>query len=495
MLLEDTYDTCIRCGADVTIEENISLYPPEIMDTIDAQAEERKKRLKITALIIAIFVALVGLIAVAAVGIGNGSFKLAGVTAPETKKVAEVAEPEDASTDETIEEELEISEEDAQSAVSDDVAEQEIIEEEPEEPATRTVNDAKGDYYDISNKTDDADNVILQVITPEDFTNIDFTIDYDVCSTRYPFGMMCVASDEEGGIQFLYMAPKQLWYKLSETGKTRSNERDPSYYMSFYEYGGAKSYIESMLKASYPKGKYECVSEKEISPEVTDSLKSLSDAQTSKLFNDIGDYAHVGDETTYANMDAEFSAYVYEYEITTSDKQLVFDKFYVPIMSNNLYYANEKYNDRGTVTEWYILGFCVMEAGNEDLYEDYEKAFDIFAQNAIPSEMYMKLNQIYGEEIGESIKAKRAVEPMTLETLKDYTKQASNGYELDAFNKSVLDVLGKIGPKSFTDGSTTIHTGSDINTVYVDKEDNKLFVSTEADEYPGDTYTELTAEE
>ena len=402
---------------------------------------------------------------------------------------------------EMIDEDTEIDEMEEFVADDEDVAVvdediEEYIEDE-EEPVVadseRVVDDDAGEYYNCEQKMDDAGNVVFNAIYPEDFDTIDFGIDYTMYSERYPFEMQCKVSGEDGGIHFIAMSPKQFWYKLSETGKTRSNERDPSYYMSFYVYGGAKAYCEEILKMSYPKGKYECVSEKEISPQMTESIKKLSEEQEKKLFTDIGDYAHVGEGTTYANMDAEYGAYVYEYEITTKDKELVFDKFYISVVSNNLYYANETYNDRGTVTEWYILNFCVMEAGNEDLYDDYSNAFDVFAQNAVPTEKYMKLSQLYGEEIGESIRAKRAVDPLTIDMLKEYSKEAQSGYKLDNFNTMVMDVLKGMGTQSFTGNNITVRTNSDIKVVFVDEQSGKLFMSPEANEYPGDAFEELVS--
>lgn len=490
MLLEDTDETCIRCGTDVTIESNVSMYPLELADTFDAQKEQSKNRTKIAVLIIVVLVLLAGMVAVVAVGINNGSLQLSSAKPKEETKVQEVTEEAETVVEEVVED----------SDTAQENADEEIIEEliddleeqaADDEGSGRSVNDAKGYYYNIMECKDDAGNVVLNAVYPEDFDTADFSIGYDSYSTRYPFKMQFVASGEEGGVQFLYMSPSQLWYKNSETGKTRSDERDPKYYMSFYKYGGAKEYIENMLKASYPKAKLSCVNESEISATVSENISNLSSKKSKTLFKVDGDYAHVGEGTTYANMDAEYSALVYEYEITTTDKQMVFDKFYVPVISNNLYYANETYNDRGTVTEWYVLGFVVMEAGNEDYYEDYSEAFDMFVMNAIPTENFMKLNQLYSEEILESVKADRAVDPLTEEMLKEYTKQAKSSYKLDDFNEDVMKVLGSTGESIFRGDGTVLHAGKDIKIAFIDKAMGKLFISPEADEYPGDDYTEL----
>ena len=38
MLLEDTHLNCIRCGADVTKAENVSMYPIEVMVTLEQES-------------------------------------------------------------------------------------------------------------------------------------------------------------------------------------------------------------------------------------------------------------------------------------------------------------------------------------------------------------------------------------------------------------------------------------------------------------------------
>ena len=62
MLLEDTHVNCIRCGADVTLEENVSMYPIEVMETIEEENKRKKATGKIIAMLIALVVVLVGLV-------------------------------------------------------------------------------------------------------------------------------------------------------------------------------------------------------------------------------------------------------------------------------------------------------------------------------------------------------------------------------------------------------------------------------------------------
>ena len=45
-LLEDTHEHCIRCGMDVTIPENVSLYPIEVMETLEIENQRKEEQRK-----------------------------------------------------------------------------------------------------------------------------------------------------------------------------------------------------------------------------------------------------------------------------------------------------------------------------------------------------------------------------------------------------------------------------------------------------------------
>lgn len=490
MLLEDTTLNCIRCGSDVTLSENYSLFPIEVMETLDAQKEERKKRTKIVILIVVIFTLLAAVIAMAAIMVQTNGITIGSQA---TKEVATEEAP--------VEEVVDVVEEEIEEAPVQSVSEEEEvteeIEEEPDDSKTtastgdRTVKDVEGNYYNFVSEKDEDGNVVLNVLYPEDFDTLDFSIDYEKYSTTYPISMNLVVSGEEESIRFIYMSPQQLWYRNSETGKSRTNERDISYYMSYYTFEDAKSYIEGMLNESYPKARIDLVSEKEINATAVESVNELAKKRSKMLFGNIGDYAHIGDDTTYANMDATSSAFIYEYEIITPDKQMVFDKFYVPVVANNLYYASDKANDRGTVTEWYCLAFFALEAGNEDLYEDYADDFDAFIANTVPTDTFLYINQQYGKDISDAIDSFRAADPLTDAMLKEYSLNAKKEIKLNELNEGIKKALMSASNKTFAADGITINAIGDTKVVFVNEENGKAFLSKAADEYPGDEYTEL----
>jgi len=180
---------------------------------------------------------------------------------------------------------------------------------------------------------------------------------------------------------------------------------------------------------------------------------------------------------------------VFEYEITTDDNQLVFDKFYVPIISNEIKYECSDNNEKGTITEWCMLAFVVMEAGNEDLYYEYIDDFDVFIDNSLPTKTFMAICQQYTDEINESVKSSRRVDKLTNDMLSEYGSKADST-SLNSYNTSVMSTLISSGGKVFASDTDEIYAGEKTSVAFIDKEEGKVFISNAADEYPGDAYTE-----
>ena len=65
-------------------------------------------------------------------------------------------------------------------------------------------------------------------------------------------------------------------------------------YMTYFKYDGDKSYLEPLLKQSYPGAKFEIVNEYDASPKTVSRIEELAKAKNKHLFGDIGDYAPIG---------------------------------------------------------------------------------------------------------------------------------------------------------------------------------------------------------
>ena len=516
-LLEDTHEHCIRCGMDVTIPENVSMYPIEVMETLEIENQQKKASGKIVAMIIGLVVALVALV-IAFLYLMGGKVDMSSL-ANSQKENTEASAAADTAV---VEEEV---------AAKAPEAEEEPAEETEKKPKSdKAVKDDEGKYYDYVMETDDAGNEVFTALLPEDLTEREFFKDYEVYSDRYPIAVNFTASTKENDVRFTYLSPRKLWYKLSETGRGRTNESDITHYMTYFAYDGPKSYLEPLLKQSYPDAKFELTNEYDVNEKVVSKLDELAKAKNKELFGDIGDYAHIGENTTYANMDYESSAKIYEYEITLKDKNMLFCRYYVPSMAHNLTYANTDTNDRGNITEWYNFAIVCFETGNEDNFDDYEEDFNIFVANALPTDRFMFINESYCKEIKEGVKAEDAAIEASIEAAmgepdeeeadssktkdknKDKDKTSDAGKELepldknkleklgkdykpdsklDEFDSTVMDILRSAGATAFSGDGVSVYGNDKAKVAYFNKAKNKVFISPGEDEYPGDEFDEL----
>ena len=515
-LLEDTHEHCIRCGMDVTIPENVTQYPQAVMETLEIENQQKKASGRIVAMIIGLVVALVALVIMFLYLMG-GKIDMSALSGSNKENAQMAQKPEDAAGEEVVAKEKpkEKPEENA---------------EDTEKPKSdKAVKDDEGKYYDYVIETDDAGNEIFTALLPEDLTEREFYKDYEVYSDRYPIAVNFTASTKENDVRFTYLSPRKLWYKLSETGRGRTNESDITHFMTYFAYDGPKSYLEPLLKQSYPDAKFELTKEYDVNETVVSKLDELAKAKNKELFGDIGDYAHIGENTTYANMDYESSAKIYEYEITLKDKNMLFCRYYVPSMAHNLTYANTDTNDRGNITEWYNFAIVCFETGNEDNFDDYEEDFNIFVANALPTDKFMFMSESYCKEIKEGVKAEDAaieasieaamgtqeeeedtsktkdkdkdkdktseegkpLEPLDKAKLEKLGKDYKSDSKLDEFDSSVMDILRSAGATAFSGDGVSVYGNDKAKVAYCNKTKNKVFISPGEDEYPGDEFDEL----
>ncbi len=482
MLLEDTHVHCIRCGADVTLAENVSMYPIEVMETIEKENQRKKASGKIVAMIIGLVAVLTVLVILFLNGPGGK------VTAP-VDKTNEEKPVETAETSETL-----AASEESASEVTPEPTLAPAEEETPTPtPSDRKVKDDKGRYYDYVEEKDDAGNVIFTAVIPEDLTERELYKDYEVYSDRYPFTINYTASTKENDVRFTYLSPRKLWYKISEKGKSRSDEMDITHYMTYFKYDGPRSYLEPLLAGSYPGAKIELKNETDVSEQMTAKLEELSKARDKELLGKTGDFAHIGENTNYAFMDSEFSAKMYEYEITLKDKNVLLCKYFIPSMAHHITYANSDTNDMGDLTEWYNFAIICFETGNDIEYEDYEDAFDLFVANALPTDLFMFISESYSKEIEKAVSANEEPKPLDMTLLKKYGSDYKPETKLDDFDTKVMEVL-RSGGKAFVGDGAAIFASEDDKVAFIDKAKGKVFLSTAEDEFPGDSFTELKNE-
>lgn len=449
-LLEDSHENCIRCGADVTISENVSRYPVKVMETMEAEAQRKKNISGIAIMIIALVVLLVVLV---------GVILMAGGFSVGTNKKGE------------------------------DKTEQVAEEEKPIEPE-RPISDENGKYYNYVSECDDAGNVVFTALIPEDLTLSEFYKDYEVYSTVYPMGLNYTAYNEENSVRFTYLSPRHLWYKRSQYGNNLNDAANIISYMTFYEYESPTSYLDMLIKQNYPGATVEKIADYDINLEAIKVVDELGLKKHEEMDSITDDYANIGIDTEYTNMDYTASAKIYEYEITTKDKNVVNCKYYIPAMAINLMYDNEDKNDAGVITEWYNFGIFCYETGNDLLYEDYADAFDIFVANAQPTDYFYVAMQEYSKEIVKAVEESQVPPVMSAELQKEYYDAYKNGEKLNDFSLKVKELLTSSLPMCFTFEESSVYTKEDTKVVFVDKDGKKAFISPDETEYPGSEFDE-----
>lgn len=525
-LLEDTQMTCIGCGSDVSSEENYSLYPPEMEESIKEEKTASKKRSGLIFIIIGIVVLLIALIGVliwyvssyqidslaeAATAAMEESVADDGSYSDEEEYVDEETEDyEDASEEEEFEDasEEEESEDESNEAggltsgleIPDAITPTVDNSSESSEPAeNKSVKIEKGDFYNTATVKDGTGTVIFTTMYPEDFTNESSGVEYDKYSLRYPESFSFAVSDDKNIVQFTYMSAQHFWYRKSSKGKSRSNERDIFKYMTYYTYDGVKPYLEALINASYKDiKKLEFIEKKPIDEAMEGKLKSFSEELTKNLSSgDIGDYASIGSDTVYMPMKGDYEACIYSYKATSKQGNFIYMDFYIPVVATTLNYSSAAENDQGDVIEWVVPCIAAFEAGNEELHNAYKDAFKTFIYNSKPTKEFFYVNYAYGQYLDGCIKGDEKPSGLTSAKLKEYHESFNNGSDIGKYNQGIYDFLYSYGSTCSTfakkDGSEKFALPGQYKVGYLDPEKNKFFASVAEDEYPGETYEAMDA--
>lgn len=467
MLLEDTIDICIKCGTDVKNPDNVSKYPPGMAKKIEAEQKASKTR---TSTLIGIIVVFLLLVVLVIVFIINSS-----------KITENTVIPEPVNTEENLTE--------PEPKPAEPISEVTKVE---EPKVKKSIKDDAGLYYNVATLTDAGGNVVFSGVYPEDFQVIAMDVDYTKYSDKFPGLVTFKVGDEEDTVHFTYLSPQQFWYRDSQTGDTRKNERDLFFYMSYLTYEGAEGYVNALLKSSYPDAKEIKLVETVEKNAASERLSVLSKEYTKMLSKDLGDYGHIAEDAVYAPMKSDYSAEEYRYEVTLKDKSMVFLDCYVPMIAGNLVYSSEQANDKGNLTEWITLGVYVFEAGNEDLYDDYLPLYKVFLDNTAINKTFYSIMDAYGKEIKLAISENREPEPLDESTLPKYGIDVA---ELSGLSAGFCDFTSEaFGEALFKSDNMSAYAPADIKAAYFNSEENKLFLSTDSVEYPGEPYEELVLE-
>lgn len=469
-LLEDTHEVCIGCGLDVTIPENVSMYPPEMQEKIEIEKKTGKKRVGLIATIIGTAILLLALIVLLIWYVSKSQGDL-----PEREE-------------EVVEEAVEAVPEEPVPEATEAPVQEEIPYEIPKVYKTDV-----GSFYNVAYVQDAVGNTIFSTVYPEDFPNVTSNVDYGKFSTRYPETITFVTSDEQSIVQFTYISPQHFWHRKSTKGKSRNNERDIFNFMTFYTYDGVQPYLEALINTSYTDiKKLEFIEKVPLGDEVTSVLMNFSDARTAELSGDIGDYARIGSDTQYAVMGAECEASIYRYMATSRQDNIIYMDFYIPVIANTLSYSTAANSDSGDIIEWVIPCIAAFEAGNEELHNKYQDAFYAFIYNSKPNREFFFDNYQFGNYLTQNINDGTKAGVLDAEKLQEYHANYNDGADIGSFNTSLMEFLAShpsdCRGMTTEDGYATFTAPRGYVIGYFDRNANKLFISPDNTEYPGDTY-------
>lgn len=473
MLLEDSCDICIGCGLDTANPENVSKYPPKMEKKLEAEKKQNKTRRTTIIAIIVVFVLLLGLLCYI---LFNSSDFFTSLFTPFEEENYEAYE-EDEFVDE-YPEEIE-----------------NFPEEEPYDPKSdpnRPVKDEAGNYYSRFTLNDEAGNKVFTGLYPEDFKVNTSDIDYSKYSVRFPGRVTFSVGNEDDTVHFTYLSPEQFWYRKSEKGKTLQNNRDLMFYMSYLTYEGGQGYADMLIKTSYPKARKVTLKETvEVASSVSDKLSETAKAFKSEARSvNLDDTAHIAGDTVYAVMESEYTANIYKYEIVNQDKSTLFLEFYVPVMANKLNYSSKSTNDMGTMTEWITLGVYCFEAGNEDMFDDFEPAFNIFMDNCVLSREFYNICELRGNDINDNIRQEIQTEAPDAATLSGYASRL--GGSLTELDELIYKFTSRrADDKIFMLDDYVLNAKPEMSVAFVNAEKEKVFISPAADEYPGAGYLDM----
>ena len=466
-LLEDTIEVCIGCGTDVSDPENVSKYPPYLEKKLEAEKKQNKTRTTTIIAIIVVFVLLLALVCLILFMAPRNSAKTE--PAPAEQTVEEVPEEE---------------------PIEEAIVEEEVA------PEDRNVKDDQGSYYSVATLNDEGGNTIFTGLYPEDFNVTELSVDYTFCSNRLPGYVTFIADDADNTVRFIYFSPQHFWNKQSENRKSFTDGQDPIFQMTFATYDEGATYVENLIKKSYPDAKrVELMETWDARDEVQEQLSEIAKA-FKKQINTHVDYAHIGSDTAYAPTNSESIARFYRYEVQTKDKSTLFLQFYVPLICNKLIYSSDERNDRGTMIEWMSLGVYGMVAGNEDLYDDYAPAFEMFMDNCDVNKTFYRILEQRCEDLKKTIEAEEEPPVMDAELLGKYKSGTSS--DMTEFDTMLYVFTTRRGGDQIFILDDTIFCGpSDTKVAFVNREKQKVFLSPAEDEYPGSGYEdmELSTEE
>ena len=440
MLLENNMMSCIGCGSDVSQKGSWTNYPIKMQEKLDLEKKERNKR-NITS---AIKIAVIMLLLLGCVGLLIAFF-------------VESSEAIDSS-----EEGVSISSKPLGLNDEEPLSDEELAALREKRLKNRKILDDEGYYYKYDTYSDESGKEIFTAIYPEDLKVVDYSVDNSKYSNVNPAVFSFVAQNEENTARFTYMSTQHFVYFDKGARAGRSNEADTTSNISMLKYDGARNYIEMLIKQFYP-GSKKVEFEEEI--KAIDTVCSSIKSEYEKLIAGDADLAlmcGLGEGAKLNKKNAEVSSSVYKYRIVNKNSEAVTVLFYVPLVAATYEYVDSTNDDKGELTNWFVLSIVGFEAGSDDYYDEYIEGYDLFLNNSRLHDEFFDIEQ--------------------------YASNEYNSYYdffMTALNSSPT------ATRSFAEGEYSISTEDNIEQVFIAPERKLVFATHSDKEYPGEPYFDL----
>lgn len=540
MLLEDTHQTCIRCGTDVSKSDNVSMYPPEIMDQIEIRHEAQRRKGGIIAKIIAIFVVLLILCGIIIWAFFSGAFNVptgeahtftvasensaaseavvedttetidkneddavavdevkAADEAESADEVKQVAETESADEVKQVTEAKKVAgvKQVAEAGTADSAVSTQKKTENSDIEKTPEVKDDRGVYYKIATWNDPAGHPVFTSVCPETLCRTDCSVDTGVYSNVFPEKILFKAENEDGGVKFSFSSMHQFWDRKSDYGQSSvDDEISTQFYMQFMSCSDAQGFIEKQIARAYSNAKdIELADCRVINAKAVNALKGLADTQNKAIESGTSNDAHIAIDARYSTGDVSYSANVYTYRITDGNGNKAYCEYYVPVLSNDIAYSSGTIGDAGVITEWLSMGVAAMECAEEDLYNQYRQAFEVFAVNCIPSRYFFYCNERYSDEINTAIVEHGMLDILDGTKLNGYYNDWNSGADLSDRYSRMYGCLASGSDRCFEEiENMKLMIPNSVKAGFYQADGSRVFISDEEDQYPGDDYKQLS---
>ena len=104
----------------------------------------------------------------------------------------------------------------------------------------------------------------------------------------------------------------------------------------------------------------------------------------------------------------------------------------------------------------------------------------------------MFINESYSAEIIKAVAEEGSPDPLDKSKLEKYGSLYKPDTKLDDFDTKVMEILSSPGKVEFKGENIAVYSSDKNKAAFFDKDKNKVYLTPADNEYPGDSFEELT---